>query len=82
MTDRLIEDKMIFASSCVESAARALGIEPSDMFKRMKRVNLIEGYILKHYDAIHSESRKHITEDIIGCLLDWEKKKLGKENII
>lgn len=82
MTDRKIEDRMIFAASCVESAARVLGISAKDMYKRMKRVNLIDGYILKHYEAIHSESRRHITEDIVGCLLDWERRKLGKEAMI
>lgn len=70
---------MIFAASCVESAARELNIPAKEMYLRMKRVNLLEGYVLKHYDAIHSESRKHITEDIVGCLHDWEKSKLGME---
>lgn len=79
MTERMIEDRMIFAASCIESAARKLNIPAKEMYQRMKRVNLLDGYILKHYDAIHSESRKHITEDIVGCLLDWEKSKLDKE---
>ena len=81
MTEREIEDRMIFASSCVECAARAMGVSSKEMFQRMKRVNLIEDYILKHYEAIHSESRKHITEDIVGCLMDWERRKLGKEEV-
>ncbi|MDR1003821.1 MAG: DUF3791 domain-containing protein [Prevotellaceae bacterium] len=66
---------MIFVASCVESAARTLGISAKEMFLRMKRVDLIRGYILKHYEVIHSESRKHVTEDIVGCLLDWEQRK-------
>ncbi|CAK7057293.1 DUF3791 domain-containing protein [Bacteroides rodentium] len=79
MTERKIEDQMIFAASCVESAARALGMSSKDMYNRMKRVNLINGYILKHYEAIHSESREHVTENIIGCLHNWEKRKPRKE---
>lgn len=82
MTERMIEDRMIFAASCVETAARALNISAREMYQRMKRVNLINGYILKHYDVIHSESRKHITEDIVGCLQDWEKNRLGKEAVL
>lgn len=58
MTDRKIEDRMIFASSCVESAARVLGVSAKEMYERMKHVDLINGYILKHYEAIHSESRE------------------------
>ena len=32
MTDRKIEDRMIFASSCVESAARVLGVSAKEIF--------------------------------------------------
>lgn len=78
MIDRKIEDRMIFASSCVESAARVLGISAKEMYKRMKRVDLINGYILKHYEAIHSESREHVTEEIVSSLQNWEKHKFGK----
>lgn len=69
---------MIFASSCVESAARVLGISAKEMYKRMKRVDLINGYILKHYEAIHSESREQVTEEIVSSLQNWEKHKFGK----
>ena len=36
------ELKTIFASSCIESAARAMGCPASEMYLRMKRINLIE----------------------------------------
>lgn len=39
------ELKTIFASSCIESAARAMGCPASEMYLRMKRINLIENYI-------------------------------------
>ena len=75
MTQRNIEDRMIFAASCIESVARKWNLPPNEVYRRMKRVNLIEGYILKHYDVIHTESRENITEDIADCLLKWEKVK-------
>ncbi|CDB10275.1 MULTISPECIES: DUF3791 domain-containing protein [Bacteroides] len=75
MTQRNIEDRMIFAASCIESVARKWNLPPNEVYRRMKRVNLIEGYILKHYDVIHTESRENITEDIADCLLQWEKVK-------
>ena len=71
----LKENKMIFASSCVESAAKKLNMSTSEMYKRMKRVGLIEGFILKCYDGLHTQSREHVTEDVLGALSIWEKKK-------
>jgi hypothetical protein len=41
----------------------------------MKRVDLINQYILPYYDMLHLESREHLTDDIIECLTNWEKKE-------
>ena len=81
MTQRNIEDRMIFAASCIESVAKEWNLPPDEVYRRMKRVNLIEGYILKHYEAIHAESRENITEDIAGCLLQWEKAEKQEEPV-
>lgn len=68
------ELKTIFTSSCVESAARSVGCNVSDMYARMKKVNLIEGYIWKFYEQLHSESREHVTEDVLETLKAWENR--------
>lgn len=65
---------MIFASSCVESAARQRNISSSEMYLRMKRVGLIDGFILKCYEGLHTQSRQHVTEDVLGALDIWEVK--------
>lgn len=69
------ENKMIFASSCIEAAARQRNIPTTEMYKRMKRVGLIDGFILKCYEALHTQSRQHVTEDVLGALDIWESKK-------
>lgn len=68
------ESKMIFASSCIESAARKLNVSSSDMYLRMKRIGFVEGFIFKCYEALHTQSREHVTEDILGALAIWEEK--------
>lgn len=70
----LKENKMIFASSCIEAAARQRNISTTEMYLRMKRVGLIEGFILKCYEGLHTQSRQHVTEDILGALEIWETK--------
>ena len=72
---RKTEQLMIFAASCVESAARAENVSSSEMYKRMKRVGLIEGFIIKCYEGLHTQSRQHVTEDVLGTLAIWEAKK-------
>ena len=69
------ESRMIFASSCVESAARQRNISTTEMYQRMKKVGLIDGFILKCYEGLHTQSRQHVTEDVLGALDIWEAKK-------
>ena len=69
------ERKSIFLASCIEATARATGVTPSEAYLRMKRVGVIEGYILPCYDVLHAESRQNVTEDILRTLRIWEEKK-------
>ncbi|MCD8270658.1 MAG: DUF3791 domain-containing protein [Parabacteroides sp.] len=69
-----IEIRMGFAASCVEAAVKQAGCSYKEMYQRMKRVGLINKYILRHYDTIHTESRENITENILECLDNWEAK--------
>lgn len=68
------ENRMIFVSSCVESAARQRNISTTEMYGRMKRVGLIDDFILKCYDGLHTQSREHVTEYVLGALDIWEAK--------
>ena len=70
------EIELGFAASCIESVARKLGRPYNEIVARMKRVELLENYILPCYDVLHSESREHLTDNIIECLTNWEKAKL------
>ena len=59
---------MIFVSSCVEAAAKKVGCSTGEMYRRMKRVGLISGFIIPGYEALHTQSREHVTEDVLGAL--------------
>ena len=76
----LEEIKLAFAASCVEGAARKLGIPYIEVYERMKKVELIDNYILKHYDTLHTESREYLIEDVIECLNNWEKKAFSTKS--
>ena len=69
----LEEIKLAFAASCVEGAARKLGVPYIEIYERMRKVDLINKFILPHYDTLHTESREYLIEDVIECLTNWEK---------
>lgn len=41
----------------------------------MKSVGMIANYILPNYEVLHTESREHVTDNMIECLTTWESKK-------
>lgn len=66
---------LAFAVSCIEGTARRLGVPYQEVFARMKRVGMIENYIVPFYDVLHTESREHVTDNMIECLTAWEGKQ-------
>lgn len=66
------EIKMAFVASCIEGAARKMGVSYREAYERMNNVGMIDDYMLGCYDALHTESREYVTEDVIECLLNKE----------
>lgn len=66
---------MAFVATCIEATARLLNTSYKDVYERMKRVGLIENYIVPHYETLHTESRENVAKGMVECLEIWEKKK-------
>lgn len=58
----------IFVSSCVEAAARKTNTSTTEMYKRMKAVDLFEQFIYPCYESLHTQSREIVTEDVLKAL--------------
>ncbi len=70
----LEEVKLAFAAQCVEGTARKLGVPYIEVYERMRKVDLINKFILPCYDTLHTESKEYLIEDVIECLTNWERK--------
>ena len=63
---------MGFVASCIEDVADTLGVDYSEVYRRMNAVKMIEEYIIPNYEVLHSESRKNVTDGMIDTLKRWE----------
>ena len=75
--DKLIELShteivLAFATFCIESTARRLGKSYQEVYQRMKKVRMIDDYIIPCYDALHTQSRERVTDDMIEYLNNKE----------
>ena len=66
---------MAFVSTCIEATARLLNTSYKEVYQRMKKVGMIENYIIPHYELLHSESRENLAEGMVECLNNWEGKQ-------
>ena len=66
---------MASVATCIESTARQLNTTYQEVFSRMKRLDMIERYIIPHYESLHTESRENLANGIIECLNRWEESK-------
>ena len=66
---------MAFVATCIETTARFLNVSYKEIFSRMKKVGMIENYIFKNYETLHTQSREYIAEDMVECLKNWEARQ-------
>ena len=65
---------LAFVATCIEATARTLGVSYREVFMRLKRLGMIENYILPNYGVLHTESRENIALDMIECMNAWEAR--------
>lgn len=71
----LEEIRMGFVASCIEDVADKLGVDYSEIYRRMNAVGLIDQYVMPYYEMLHTESRENVTQGMIETLQRWEEKK-------
>lgn len=69
------ELRNIFASSCIEAAARKLRCSTGEMYRQMKAVELFRDFIYPCYGTLHTQSRQIVTEDVLAALRIRQEKK-------
>ena len=70
-----MELKMGFLAQCVEKLAEAENQNYVEVFERLEKADMTENYILRHYNALHTESIENIIETLAKLLHQREKAK-------
>ncbi|MCM1484496.1 MAG: DUF3791 domain-containing protein [Muribaculaceae bacterium] len=68
------EIKMGFLAQCVEALAEKCGCDYIEMFNRMEAADMTEGYILKHYEPLHTLSWENLIEELKALLAKRESR--------
>lgn len=64
---RLVTDEQLsFAIFCIEAVADYLNRDPRDVYAMLAdRTNLLDDYIARYYDVLHTQDREYIAGDVV-----------------
>ena len=74
----LEEKKMEFVVFCIENVAEQLNELPENIYSRLNNLGLIDDLLFDCYEVLHTQSKQHITEDIILALKNMEKGEISQ----
>ncbi len=58
-----------FAIFCIESVARHLNRNPAEVYELLTdKSGILTSYIIPSYDALHTQDREYIVDDILFAL--------------
>ena len=66
---RIMSDKQIeYSVFCIENVAKELGKSGSELFQILNSSGLLHSYIIPSYEALHTQSKQYIVDEIISVL--------------
>ena len=58
-----------FAVFCIENVAAKLGMNAERVYRAFtKKSNILNGYIVPEYEALHTQSREYIVDDLLTVM--------------
>ena len=64
---------MQFVVFAIECAAEKMGKSSKDIYNRLQKVGLIDNYLIKGYDMLHTQGKAYIADVVIEALHNWEE---------
>ncbi len=71
LTEMLLvnKDELDFAVFCIENIAEYLNINAADVYRLLTDDSkILDEYIIQYYDALHTQGKEYIVNDIIECI--------------
>ncbi|GMO41558.1 MAG: hypothetical protein Ta2B_21420 [Termitinemataceae bacterium] len=71
MTKSMTKDELAFAIFCVECVADEVGLKGDEVYGLMitcPGMNVLDDYIIKYYDTLHTQGRMYLVDDILELM--------------
>jgi len=69
----ITNEQLYFAIYCITALSRNLNMDPSEVYELIsERTNILDDYIIKYYDILHTQGEDYIVSEIAKLLKDEE----------
>ena len=63
------KNELDFTVFCIENIAERLNINGADVYDLLtNKSTLLDEYIIPNYDALHTQGKEYIVDDIVECM--------------
>ena len=67
----MTKDELNFAVFCIEGIAERLAENGANIYQILRyKSNILNEYIIKHYDTLHTQGKEYIIDDILSLMSD------------
>lgn len=75
ITEKITEAKELeFVIFCIENVAQQLDVNAEVVYKGLSESNIISDYIVPCFEALHTQSREYIVDDILEVMEERDVK--------
>jgi hypothetical protein len=68
-TAEMNSDTLLFAVFCIEGIAEYLNRDETEVYKLLTgKGDILDTYILRHYDALHTQGKEYIVEELAALM--------------
>lgn len=68
MTNRSV---LVFIVFMIHALADAWHLPPQRVYAILNDSQILDKYLIAHYDVLHTLGKEYLVEDITGCVKDW-----------
>lgn len=61
-------NQLDFAVYCIGLLTSKLGLNQTEVYNRLKKSNILDGYIIKGYESLHTFDSEYIADDLISYM--------------
>ena len=65
---------LVFVVFMIHALAEAWHMPPGRVYAILNETQVLDKYMIRHYDVLHTLGREYLVDDITGCVKDWGGK--------